>query len=67
MSQTNAKAERFIKTLLAEWAYVIDYQTSEECNRWLTRYLGIYNGHKRHMALDGLSPQKCLQHLLIAE
>ncbi len=39
--QTNGKAERFIKTLLAEWAYVIADQTSEERNGWLPRYLGI--------------------------
>jgi transposase InsO family protein len=65
--QTNGKAERFIKTLLAEWAYVIAYQTSEERNRWLPRYLVIYNGHRCHMALGGLSPQQCLQRLLIAE
>ena len=65
--QTNGKAERFIKTLLAEWAYVIAYQTSEERNHWLPRYLGIYNGHRCHMALGGLTPQQCLQRLLIAE
>ena len=67
--QTNSKAERFIKTLLAEWAYVIAYQTSEERNRWLPRYLGMYNGNRCHMALGGLSPQQwqCLKRLLIAE
>jgi transposase InsO family protein len=65
--QTNGKAVRFIKTLLTEWAYVIAYQTSEERNRWLPRYLGIYKGHRCHMALGGLSPQRCLQRLLIAE
>lgn len=65
--QTNGKAERFIKTLLAEWAYVIAYQTSEERNRWLPRYLGIYNANRCHMALGGLTPQQCLQRRLIAE
>jgi transposase InsO family protein len=65
--QTNGKAERFIKTLLSEWAYVIAYRTSEERNRWLPRYLGIYNGYRCHMALGGLTPQQCLQRLLIAE
>jgi transposase InsO family protein len=58
--QTNGKAERFIKTFLAEWAYVMTYQTSEERNRWLPRYLGIYNGHRCHMALGGLTPQQSL-------
>jgi hypothetical protein len=65
--QTNGKAERFIKTLLAEWAYVIPYQTSAERNHWLPRYLGIYNDHRCHMALGGLTPQQYLQRLLIAE
>lgn len=64
--QTNGKAEKFIKTLLAEWAYVIACQTSEERNLWRRRYLGIYNGHRCHMALGGLSPQQSLQRLLIA-
>jgi hypothetical protein len=43
------------------------FQTSEERNRWLPRYLGLYNGRRCHMALGGLSPQQCLQRLLIAE
>ena len=53
--QTNGKAERFIKTLLAEWAYVIACQTSEECSRWLPRYLGTYNGNRCQMAFGGLT------------
>jgi hypothetical protein len=65
--QTNGKAERFIKTLLAERAYVIPYQTSAERNHWLPRYLEIYNDHRCHMALGGLTPQQYLQRLLIAE
>ena len=65
--QTNGKAERFIKTMLAEWAYVIAYQTSEERNLWPPRDRGIDNGNRCHMALGGLSDQQCLQRLLIAE
>ena len=65
--RTNGKAERFIKTLLAEWAYAMAFQTSEERNRWLPRYLGLYNGRRCHMGLGGLSPQQCLQRLLVAE
>ena len=53
---TNGKAERFIKTLLAEWTYGMSFQSSEGRNRWLGRYLGIYNGLKCHMALAGRTP-----------
>jgi transposase InsO family protein len=71
--QTNGKAERFIKpqasaqqwTFLAEWAYVIAYQTSDERNRWLPRDLRIDSGIRCHMALGDLSPQQSLQRLLI--
>ena len=65
--QTNGTADRFIKTLLAEWAYVIAYQTSEERNHWLSRYTGIYSGQMCQMVLGGLTPEQCLQRLLIAE
>ena len=54
--RTNGKAERFIKTLLAEWAYSMAFQTSTERNRWLPRYLAIYNSRRCHMALAGRTP-----------
>lgn len=62
--RTNGKAERFIKTLLEEWAYAMAFRTSEERNRWLPRYLALYNGRRCHMALGGLSPQQRLTALL---
>ena len=62
--RTNGKAERFIKTLLGEWAYAMAFQTSEERNLWLPRYLALYNGRRCHMALGGLSPQQRLAVLL---
>jgi hypothetical protein len=48
--QTNGKAERFIKTLLNEGAYAMPFQTSNERNRWLPRYLGLYNSRRSNMA-----------------
>jgi transposase InsO family protein len=51
--RTNGKAERFMKTLVNEWAYGMSFQSSEERNRWLSRYLAIYNGRRCHMALAG--------------
>lgn len=63
MPRTTVKAERFIRTLLEEWAYGMAFQTSEERNQWLSRYLGIYNARKCRMALDGLTPRQSLQRL----
>ena len=54
--QTNGKAERFIKTLLAEWAYSMAFQTSTERNRWLPLYLAILNDRRCHIALAGRNP-----------
>jgi transposase InsO family protein len=55
----NGKAERFIKTLLAEWAYGMSFQSSDERNRLLGRYLGIYNRRRCHMALAGDFQESC--------
>ena len=49
--RTNGKAERFIQTLLREWAYRFSYETSEERKRWLTPYLHFYNYHRAHSAI----------------
>lgn len=49
--RTNGKAERFIQTLLREWAYRFSYDTSEERKRWLTPYLHFYNYHRAHSAI----------------
>jgi transposase InsO family protein len=49
--RTNGKAERFIQTLLREWAYRFSYRTSEERKRWLTPYLHFYNYHRAHSAI----------------
>jgi transposase InsO family protein len=53
--RTNGKAERFIQTLLREWAYRFTYQTSDERRRWLAPYLHFYNFHRAHSAL-GYNP-----------
>jgi hypothetical protein len=58
--RTNCKAERFIKTLVHEWAYGLSFQSSEERNRWLGRYLAIYNGRRCYMALAGRTPSQQL-------
>jgi transposase InsO family protein len=54
--QTNGKAERFIRTLLAGWAYAAIYRTSSERTRALDGWLWHYNHHRRHSALDHKPP-----------
>jgi transposase InsO family protein len=49
--RTNGKAERFIQTLLREWAYRFSYSSSEERKHWLTPYLHFYNYHRAHSAI----------------
>lgn len=53
--RTNGKAERFIQTLLREWAYRFAYDSSAERKRWLTPYVHFYNYHRAHSAL-GYNP-----------
>jgi transposase InsO family protein len=65
--RTKGKAERFIKTLVNEWAYGLSFQSSEERNRWLGRYLAIYNGRRCHMALSGRTPFEQLELLRATE
>jgi len=65
--QTNGKAERFIKTLQAEWAYEMPFTSSEERKRWLPRYLSIYNGRRCHMAIGGRTLFQQLQRLRVTE
>jgi len=54
--QTNGKAERFIQTLLREWAYFRVYRTSIERARVLTLYLTHYNEHRQHGSLNSKPP-----------
>lgn len=50
--RTNGKAERFIQTLLREWAYSVPYTTSAERRGQLRRYLAYYNRQRPHASLD---------------
>ncbi|SRR6266550_2593019 len=54
--QTNGKVERFIQTLLREWAYRFTYRSSVEREHWLTPYLHFYNFHRAHSALNYNAP-----------
>jgi transposase InsO family protein len=54
--RTNGKAERFIQTLLREWAYRRPYATSAERTAALAVWLYYYNWHRGHAALRGRAP-----------
>jgi len=54
--QTNGKAERFIQTLLREWAYGRIYATSNERKRVLAIWLTHYNEHRNHGSLRNHAP-----------
>lgn len=58
--QTNGKAERFIQTLLREWAYACSYPTSQARTRALPGFLTTYNHTRPHKALAGQPPGKRL-------
>jgi transposase InsO family protein len=58
--QTNGKAERFIKTMLAEWAYGRLYRTNGERLAALPAWVRHYNLERTHTALGGITPMQAL-------
>jgi transposase InsO family protein len=54
--QTNGKAERFIQTLLREWAYRVPYPSSARRTAALRPYLRFYNHRRPHTSLGRRSP-----------
>jgi transposase InsO family protein len=62
--RTNGKAERFIQTLIREWAYAIPYPTSERRTADLPRWLDWYNQRRPHSALKAQPPNAALNNAL---
>jgi len=54
--QTNGKAERFIKTLQAEWAYLRPYTSNQERRDALPPFLDHYNYARPHTAIGNKPP-----------
>ncbi len=54
--KTNGKAERFIQTLLREWAYARPYRSSNQRANLLPRWIDHYNLERPHGSLDYLPP-----------
>jgi len=59
--RTNGKAERFIQTLLREWAYARAYRTSARRAAALAGWLTYYNRQRPHASLDYRAPWSRLQ------
>lgn len=55
---TNGKSERFIRTMLHEWAYAKLYVTNQERLDALPVWLDFYNGRRSHTALGSLPPNQ---------
>jgi transposase InsO family protein len=54
--RTNGKAERFIQTMLRDWAYAATYHDSAHRTRALTTWIDYYNHHRPHSALGHKTP-----------
>ena len=61
--QTNGKAERFIRTMLGEWAYGAIYGSSSERTAALAGFLWRYNFKRNHGALGRKPPATRLAEL----
>jgi len=62
--RTNGKAERFIQTLLNEWAYHRAYGSSHERTAALPLYLNRYNFNRPHGSLGHQPPASRLNNLV---
>ena len=62
--KTNGKAERFIQTLIREWAYGATYVSSAARNHDLHRWLDWFNRRRPHSALRGQPPALALNNLM---
>lgn len=61
--RTNGKAERFIQTLLTEWAYARSYRSSSHRARALPGYLRWYNRRRPHSSIGARPPISRVSHL----
>jgi transposase InsO family protein len=62
--KTNGKAERFIQTLLREWAYGLAHPSSNARNADLPRWLDWFNRSRPHSALKGRPPLAAVNNLM---
>jgi transposase InsO family protein len=60
--QTNAKAERVIRTLMDMWHEKIEFTDSEHRRVELNRFINFYNTAKPHKGLQNRTPYEILDH-----
>jgi transposase InsO family protein len=58
--KTNGKAERFIQTLMRQWAYATLFSSSVARAADLPRWIDWYNHHRPHVSLGRRSPAQAL-------
>ncbi|MBB5616943.1 IS481 family transposase [Microcella frigidaquae] len=58
--RTNGKAERFIQTLLREWAYAATYRDSDHRRAVLPEWVRYYNTQRPHGSLGHKAPMTVL-------
>ena len=61
--RTNGKAERFIQTLIREWAYARLYPSNDGRLAMLPRWVHFYNSRRTHTALKGRTPLAAVNNL----
>jgi transposase InsO family protein len=55
--RTNGKVERFHQTLMREWAYALEYASSEARREALPHWIDHYNERRTHSALGDRPPR----------
>jgi transposase InsO family protein len=60
MFPPDGKAERFIQTMLREWAYANPFPSSERRAAGLPRWLAWYNEQRPHGSLTKRTPAQAL-------
>jgi transposase InsO family protein len=62
--RTNGKVERFHQTLMREWAYAMEYASSDARGEALPHWLDHYNGRRSHSALGNRPPMARVRDVL---
>ena len=62
--QTNGKTERFIQTLINEWAYARPYRSNGDRLHALQQFVGFYDRGRPHTAIGGLVPYAAVNNVL---